>query len=234
MQRTGRMRLARFLRGRCVTSYEPETYFMTQEQIEQYWKTWPTAATKSCNPSPAVSESMGNDDFIASEFDRHRLTLVSEEQDEGWQAEIRRYLKDLPANVTKDTNIVAWWQVCVQRTWSSFITYYFQDNGSQFPTFQCVALDFLPCQACSVTCERLFSSGGEIATKWHVQLGAERFEELQIMKFAWQNDIVDHCPSNSAEVKEVNDSVRVFEDLLAADEEQGEWDQIEDEISSWD
>jgi hypothetical protein len=37
-----------------------------------------------------------------------------------------------------------------------------------------------------------------------------------------------------AEVEEVDDSVRVFEDLLAADEEQGEWDQIEDEISSWD
>jgi hypothetical protein len=127
---------------------------------------------------------VGNDDSIASEFDRHRLTLVSEEQEEGWQAEIRRYLKDLPANVTKDTNIVAWWQVCVQRTWSSFITYYFQDNGSQFPTFQRVALDFLPCQASSVACERLFSSGGEIATKQRAQLGAERFEELQIMKFA--------------------------------------------------
>jgi hypothetical protein len=51
-------------------------------------------------------------DSIASEFDRHRLTLVSEEQEEGWQAEIRRYLKDLPVNVTKDTDVVAWWQVC--------------------------------------------------------------------------------------------------------------------------
>ena len=52
------------------------------------------------------------DESIASEFDRHRRTLVSDEQEEGWQAEIRRYLKDLPADVTKDTDIVAWWQVC--------------------------------------------------------------------------------------------------------------------------
>jgi hypothetical protein len=51
------------------------------------------------------------DESIASEFDRHCHTLVSEEQEEGWQAEIRWYLKDLPADVTKDTDIVAWWQV---------------------------------------------------------------------------------------------------------------------------
>lgn len=94
-------------------------------------------------------------------------------------------------------------------------------------------MDFLPCQASSVACERLFSSGGEIATKRRAQLGAKRFEELQIMKFAWRDDNIDIAASNSAEVEEIDDSVRVYEDLLAADEEQGEWDQIEDEISSW-
>jgi len=52
------------------------------------------------------------DDLIAFEFDRHRLTLVSEEQEEGWEAEICRYLKDLPTNVTKDTDIITWWQIC--------------------------------------------------------------------------------------------------------------------------
>jgi hypothetical protein len=53
------------------------------------------------------------------------------------------------------------------------------------------------------------------------------------MKFAWRDDNIDIAASNSAEVEEIDDSVRVYEDLLAADEEQGEWDQIEDEISSW-
>jgi hypothetical protein len=54
------------------------------------------------------------DESIISDFDRHRLTLLCQdsEQDGGWEAEIRRYLKDLPANVTKDTDIVEWWQVC--------------------------------------------------------------------------------------------------------------------------
>jgi hypothetical protein len=49
---------------------------------------------------------------------------MSQEQDGGWEAEIRRYLKDLPANVTKDTNIVEWWQVCFMARITSF-TYWF-------------------------------------------------------------------------------------------------------------
>jgi hypothetical protein len=53
------------------------------------------------------------DKSIVSEFDQHRLSLVSKEQEEGWQAEICWYLKDLPANVTKDSDVVAWWQVHV-------------------------------------------------------------------------------------------------------------------------
>jgi hypothetical protein len=29
---------------------------------------------------------------------------------EGWALELRQYLKDRPANVKKDTDIVQWWQ----------------------------------------------------------------------------------------------------------------------------
>ena len=49
-------------------------------------------------------------DSILSEFDRHRLTLLLD-QDDGWQAELHQYLKDMPTNVMKDTDIVEWWQV---------------------------------------------------------------------------------------------------------------------------
>jgi len=30
---------------------------------------------------------------------------------EGWASELWRYLKDLPTDVTKDTDIIEWWQV---------------------------------------------------------------------------------------------------------------------------
>jgi hypothetical protein len=54
------------------------------------------------------------DDSILSEFDRHRLMLLSSQvEGEGWRAELRSYLKDMPADVTKDTDIVEWWQVCI-------------------------------------------------------------------------------------------------------------------------
>jgi hypothetical protein len=46
-----------------------------------------------------------------SEFDRHRQNLLTQEEDEGWASEQRRYLKDVPADVTKETDIVEWWQV---------------------------------------------------------------------------------------------------------------------------
>jgi len=62
------------------------------------------------NPTPAPT-LLAESDSILSDFDRHRLTLLSG-QEQGWQAELHRYLKDMPANVTKETDIMEWWQVC--------------------------------------------------------------------------------------------------------------------------
>ena len=64
-----------------------------------------------------------------------------------------------------------------------------QNNGELYPTLRRIALDYLPCQALSVPCEHLFSAGGEVVTKRWAQLGVARFEELQMMKFAWRNNI---------------------------------------------
>jgi hypothetical protein len=108
----------------------------------------------------------------------------------------------------------------------------FQDNGHCYPTLCRVALDFLPCQASSIPCERLFSGGGEITTKRRARLGAERFEELQMMKFTWRNNIGDLAAWNSAQVEEV-DELKEYEDLLMGDKELGDWDLAEDEISAF-
>ena len=64
------------------------------------------------NPMPAPT-LLAKSDSILSDFDRHRLTLLLGQED-GWQAELCRYLKEMPANVTKETDIVEWWQV---RSW---------------------------------------------------------------------------------------------------------------------
>jgi hypothetical protein len=91
-------------------------------------------------------------------------------------------------------------------------------------------LDFLPCQASSVACKHLFSTGGEIATKQRAQLGAERFKELQLMKFAWRNRIDNIASYNSNLVEEIDDSPKEYQDFLAADQEQDGWDDSEHEI----
>lgn len=109
--------------------------------------------------------------------------------------------------------------------------YRLQDNGRTYPTLRRVAIDYLPCQASSVPCEHLLSTGGEIATKRCAQLGALYFKELQVMKFAWRNNIGDLAAWNSAQAEEV-DEMKEFQDLLAADGEHEKWDKDADEFIS--
>jgi hypothetical protein len=68
----------------------------------------------------------------------------------------------------------------------------------------------------------LFSAGKEIAVARCVQLGADRFEQLQVLKFAWRKGLIDHAAWNSAKV-EVFD-LDEYKELLAADVDAGEWD----------
>jgi hypothetical protein len=93
-------------------------------QIEQYWKTQLNTMSTNCDLFPAVIAGQ-TEDSITSDFDWHHLTLMSQEQDGGWEAEIHWYLKDLPANVTKDTDIVKWWQVCFIAARITLFTHWF-------------------------------------------------------------------------------------------------------------
>jgi hypothetical protein len=83
-------------------------------------------------------------------------------------------------------------------------------------------------QASSVPCEHLFSASKQTADDHRARLGAERFEELQIMKFAWRNTIPDLAAWNSGEVEEVDSEG--FKGLLLADEMNAELDSDEDEM----
>lgn len=105
-----------------------------------------------------------------------------------------------------------------------------QDNGASYPTLRRIALDYLPCQASSVPCERLFSAGGEVATKRRARLGAALFEELQMMKFAWRNNIGDLAAWNSSQIEVIEDEIRQYEDMLVADQELELWDKSVDEF----
>jgi hypothetical protein len=65
--------------------------------------------------------TLADDNSMASDFDCHHCMLLSQDQEEGWEAELHRYLKDLPPNVTKDTDVVQWWQVCIVYSFADYL-----------------------------------------------------------------------------------------------------------------
>ena len=61
-------------------------------------------------------------------------------------------------------------------------------------------------------------------TKRWAQLRALQFEELQMMKFTWRNNIRDLAAWNSAQVEEIGHKMQEYEDLFIADWDFEEWD----------
>lgn len=80
--------------------------------MEQYWNArLELIAPINLNATDNITQP--NNDSVLSKFDHHHLTLLANQtQKEGWLSEKHQYLKDLPTNVTKDIDIVKWWQVC--------------------------------------------------------------------------------------------------------------------------
>ncbi|KAF8549121.1 hypothetical protein OG21DRAFT_1396583, partial [Imleria badia] len=58
-------------------------------------------------------------------------------------------------------------------------------------TLSCIMQDVCAILASSMPCERLFLAHAEVATDRHSRLGAERFEELQVMKHAWHKNVIN-------------------------------------------
>ena len=48
---------------------------------------------------------------LSSEYDCYCQSLLEVDEGEGRSSELRHYLKDRPVDITKDTDIVEWWQV---------------------------------------------------------------------------------------------------------------------------
>lgn len=79
--------------------------------MERYWLNRSTIV-RSAVPSDTTPPHEATTTSRLSEFDRLRQALVRQEEQvvETWSAELRRYLKDMPADVSKNTDIVKWWQ----------------------------------------------------------------------------------------------------------------------------
>ena len=88
-----------------------------------------------------------------------------------------------------------------------------------------IALNILPCPAASTPSEHAFSAAGITANKHQSCLDADKFEELQIMKYTWCLQVKDVLSMNSNIVEEVNvDEYQEFRELLNADAFANEFD----------
>ncbi|KAM6489237.1 hypothetical protein JOM56_015407 [Amanita muscaria] len=83
-------------------------------------------------------------------------------------------------------------------------------------------------QASSVPCERLFSSSKQVAVERRSRLGSDHFEQLLMMKSAWQDTMVDWAAVNSDTVEEVE--LNEYSDLLQADVDADKWEKEDEQF----
>jgi hypothetical protein len=74
--------------------------------MAQYYNRRPVATPQPATPTDPMAEVR-----VLSEFDKLRETLLTDDAEEGWASELRRYLNTMQRNVTKETDLVEWWQV---------------------------------------------------------------------------------------------------------------------------
>jgi len=83
--------------------------------MAQYYRNRPRISD-----APAAEVGIVTDDVadapVLSDFDKHRKQLLTDDAQEGWVLELRRYLSTMQADVTKDTDLVEWWQVRSSRS----------------------------------------------------------------------------------------------------------------------
>ncbi|KAF9220021.1 hypothetical protein BS17DRAFT_759993 [Gyrodon lividus] len=94
-------------------NWHNEALQVVEGVMVDYWKKLMTAEdVEMSNTMPLCGEA--GVESLESEFDQHRRSLMekaSRTSTLGWAAELRCYLNDLPSNVSKDMDIVAWWSV---------------------------------------------------------------------------------------------------------------------------
>ena len=79
--------------------------------MAQYYRNRPSIERQ--NNLPGKEDAMDDDTQTLSEFDKHHQSLLSDDVEEGWSSELRRYLGTMQRDVKKDTDIVEWWQVSI-------------------------------------------------------------------------------------------------------------------------
>ena len=84
--------------------------------MAEYYKNRPSATALDMSGSQVVADdsdgaATSTDMVYISEYDKQLETLLSDDLEEGWASELRRYLGIVDCDVKKDADLVEWWQV---------------------------------------------------------------------------------------------------------------------------
>jgi hypothetical protein len=108
-----------------------------------------------------------------------------------------------------------------------------QSNCLTYPTIFAIAMDYLPIQASSVPCERVFSSSAEMDTKRRNRISPDLMEALQMLKFNLKKERINFMAGwNTSEKQMVDDSPEedLLQDLL---EDSNKWDSVMKKINQY-
>ena len=76
--------------------------------MAQYYSHCPAAIPQQTNPDTGDPMTEGR---ILTEYDKLCEPLLTDDAVEGWASELCRYLCTMQRDVTKDTDLIKWWQV---------------------------------------------------------------------------------------------------------------------------
>ena len=95
--------------------WHDEALKIVERAMEEYWQPEQETDTESSSTDETTAKPKSkHNNTLRSEFDRHQQMLIKQSQQHdssGWAAELRCYLSDLPSDVTRKTDVVAWWAV---------------------------------------------------------------------------------------------------------------------------
>ena len=71
--------------------------------MAQYYNQRPVTVPQQANPTAEIC--------VLSEYDKLRETLLTNDVEEGWASELCHYLYTMQRDMTKETDLIEWWQV---------------------------------------------------------------------------------------------------------------------------
>ena len=87
-----------------------------EDTMQEYWDDKPTPQANMLQTATAVADEGNHATTLASEYDHHHRALIEKTATThadcgGWKHELRSYFSSIPADVSKDTDIIEWWSV---------------------------------------------------------------------------------------------------------------------------